>query len=72
MTKRVEILQQALDLTNKAGRNARMIHIRLTRAKGFKKSALLQLAARHYYNVARVDYEIAVFLESLLRKENRK
>ena len=72
MTKRIEILQQALDLTNEAGRDAQMIHIRLTRVKGFKKNILLQYAARHHYNVARVNYEIAAFLESLLHKESRK
>lgn len=72
MTKRAEILQQVLDLTNKAGGDARVTHIRLTRVKGFKKNILLQFAARHYYNVARVNYEIAAFLESLLHRENRK
>lgn len=72
MTKRTEILQQVLDLTNKAGSDARVTHIRLTRVKGFKKNILLQSAARHHYNVARVNYEIAAFLESLLHKENRK
>lgn len=41
MTKRTEILQQVLDLTNKAGSDARVTHIRLTRVKGFKKNILL-------------------------------
>lgn len=72
MSNRVDLIQGMLDAVNKAGRCARMNHIQLTRAKGFKKRPLLQIVANHYYDAGRVNYEVAAFLESLLLKERRK